>query len=240
MNILITGAGRGIGKAIALQFGKCGFNNFYLTYNKTNINDVLDLEEELVEMCNAVWHIQMDVTNRKSIKSTVDLIQSLHDFKLNVLINNAGIVRDRTFEKMTDEEWDEVINTNLTGTFNVTKAFLPYVQDGGCIINMASIIGVTGNFGQCNYAASKAGVIAFTKSLAKELAKRNIRVNSISPSFVDTDMTQRMTPEQYAKVIERLPFKRMATTEEIAKFVKFIAKDATYCTGENYVLGGLQ
>jgi 3-oxoacyl-[acyl-carrier protein] reductase len=240
LNILITGASRGIGKAIALEFGKTGFNKLYLTYNKTHINDMVDLKEELEEMCNQVYVFQMNVTKRKKIGLIVDLYKSFADFKLDVLVNNAGVVRDRTLAKMTDNEWDDVINTNLTGVFNVTKAFLPYINDGGCIINMASIIGITGNFGQCNYSASKAGVIAFTKSLAKELAKRNIRVNSVSPSFVNTDMTQRMSPEQYAKVVERMPFKRMATTEEIAKFVVFLAKDATYCTGENYIIGGLE
>lgn len=249
MNILITGAGRGIGRAIALEFGKSEFNNLYLTYNKTGINDIIVLQEELEKMCNQVVIFKMDVTNRKQIKfqalrlkqsSKMDITRPDSDFKLDILINNAGIVRDRSFVKMTDEEWDDVINTNLTGVFNVTKEFLPFINDGGCIINMASIIGVTGNFGQCNYAASKAGIIAFTKSLAKELAKRNIRVNSVSPSFVNTDMTQRMSPEQYAKVVERLPFKRMATTDEIAKFVVFLAKDGTCCTGENYIIGGLQ
>lgn len=239
MNILITGASRGIGKAIALQFGKSGFNNFYLIC-KSNFNELIELKKELENMCNIVYPIQMDVSDRDSISFNMRNVTFLTSPKIDVIINNAGILRDRTLSNMTDKEWDEVINTNLTGIFNITKTFLPYLQDGGCIINMASIIGITGNFGQCNYAASKAGVIAFTKSLAKELAKNNIRVNSVSPSFVDTDMTQGMTPEQHAKVVERLPFKRMATTEEIAKFVVFLAKDATYCTGENYVIGGLE
>lgn len=239
MNILITGASRGIGKAIALQFGKSGFNNFYLIC-KSNFNELIELKKELENMCNIVYPIQMDVSDRDSISFNMRNVTFLTSPKIDVIINNAGILRDRTLSNMTDKEWDEVINTNLTGIFNITKTFLPYLQDGGCIINMASIIGITGNFGQCNYAASKAGVIAFTKSLAKELAKNNIRVNSVSPSFVDTDMTQGMTPEQHAKVVERLPFKRMATTEEIAKFVVFLVKDATFCTGENYVIGGLQ
>ena len=239
MNILITGAGRGIGKAIALQFGKSGFHKFYLTYNKTNINDMLDLKEELEEMCNEVTHWKIDIIDRKNINARASFFK-ITGTKIDILINNAGIVKDRTLSKMTDEEWDDVINTNLTGTFNITRAFLPYMNSGGCIINMASIMGITGNFGQCNYAASKAGVIAFTKSLAKELSKTNIRVNSVSPSFVNTDMTQGMSPEQHAKVVERLPFKRMATTEEIAKFVVFLAKEATYCTGENYTIGALE
>lgn len=238
MNIFITGASRGIGKAIALEFGKSGFNNLYLTYNKS-VDEIIELKEELEEMCNQVKIMKMDVKDRGEVKNLAFSLSILKDFKLDVLVNNAGILRDRTFAKMTDEEWDDVININLTGVFNVTKAFLPHFNEmGGSIIIMGSIIGLTGNFGQTNYAASKAGLIAFTKSLAKELAKKNIRVNMVSPSLVDTDIYQGLTTEQYAKLIERTSFKRMATTEEIAKFVVFLCKEGTYCTGQNYVVDG--
>ena len=233
MIVFIVGGSKGIGEAIVKEFCKSTGNTIYFSYNEHK-EEAEKIREYISHSGNIPKMLHLDVTDRKEIKDIK------FDEKIDYLINNFGIVRDRTLSKMTDEEWDDVINTNLTGVFNVTKAFLPYINDGGCIINMGSIIGVTGNFGQCNYAASKAGVIAFTKSLAKELAKRNIRVNSISPSFVNTDMTQRLSPEQYTKVIDRMPFKRIITTEEIAKFVVFLAKDATCCTGENYIIGGLE
>ena len=239
MDVLITGAGRGIGRAIALEFGKSGFNNLYLTYNKTDINDMIDLKEELEEMCNQVVTLKMDVTDRTETKMTAYRLKDTNSkFKLDVIVNNAGILRDRTFVKMTDAEWDDVLNTNLTGVYNVLKAFHSWIVEGGSIINIGSIIGLTGNFGQTNYAASKGGLISFTKSLAKEFAKRNIRVNMVSPSLVDTDMTQGIPPEQYAKLLDRTSFKRMATTEEIAKFVVFLCRDGTYCTGQNYIIDG--
>ena len=237
MKILITGASRGIGRAIALEFGKSGFHTLFLTYNKTFKDNMIDLKEELEEMCNEVMLLRMDVSDRHQVsRQAIRLIEE--GIKLDAIINNAGIRKDKTLAKMSDEDWDEVINVNLTGAFNVTKAFLPCLVSGSSIINIGSIIGLTGNFGQTNYAASKAGLLALTKSLAKELSSKNVRVNMVSPSLVDTGIFDDLTVEQKNKLIERSAFKRMASAEEIAKFVKFLVVDGTYCTGQNYIVDG--
>lgn len=236
MNIMIVGASRGIGKATALEFAKSAFNNFYLTYNNSYVQ-IEELKKDLENKCNIVDVFQLDVRNREQIKNLVTLLDK-NNARIDVLINSFGILRDKTFVKMTDDEWDEIIDTNLTGVYNVTKAFLPLLSDGGNIINIGSIIGLIGNFGQTNYAASKAGLIAFTKSLAKELAKRNIRVNMVSPSIVDTEIFKNLTDEQRKTLTERTLLKRMATPEEIAKFIVFLVKDGTYCTGGNYLIDG--
>lgn len=238
MNIAITGASRGIGKAIALEFGKTGFNKFYLTCKK-DLDLLLDVQDELENNNNEVVVREVDVSNRNQVYRESIMLEAIHpDFKIDALINNAGILKDRTLIKMSEREWDDVINTNLTGVFNFTKAFLPLMNSGGSIINMGSIVGLTGNFGQTNYSASKAGLIAFTKSLSMELANKNIRVNMVSPSLVNTDMIKHIPKEQYDKLIERTTLKRVATPEEIAKFVAFLCKDGTYCTGQNYVIDG--
>jgi len=239
MNILITGASRGIGRAIAETLGQDGMtrmDTFFITC-KSNIRALMEVYNELGYHGNNVVMYHLDVTDRLNVKNVVESFKK-GNFRLDVLINNAGIVKDRTLKKMTDEEWDDVINTNLTGIHNVTKAFLPYMNDGGCIINITSIIGITGGFGQVNYAASKAGVIGFTKALAKELASKNIRVNAVACGFTNTDMTATIPPQIKEKILSTIPMKRFADPKEIASFVRWLIEHGTYCTGQVYIIDG--
>jgi 3-oxoacyl-[acyl-carrier protein] reductase len=240
MNIFITGASRGIGKAIALKFGSLNTpQTFYITFNK-NRQEAYDVANELVRYGHSVNPIELDVTNRIRIKEVVDYLIS-QNIKIDVLINNAGITQDRSLKKMSDDEWDAVIAVNLTGIFNVTKALLPLMNDDASIINITSIIGIMGNFGQVNYAASKAGVIGFTKALAKEVARNRIRVNAIACGFVDTDMTKAIPEDIRKQIIEKTLLKRFAKPEEIAEFVLFLVTKGTFCTGQVYIVdGGMQ
>ena len=238
MNVFITGASRGIGKAIALEFAKYPYIGctILITYNK-NREKALQVKEEIEKLRVKCIVQQLDISDRARVNEVISLF-TLSYGSFDVVINNAGITKDRTLKKMSDEEWDRVIAVNLTGVFNVTKAVLPYMNEGGCIINITSVVGIMGAFGQTNYAASKAGVIAFTKSLAKELARKKIRVNCVAAGFVKTDMTANI-PEKYRKQIEeKILLKRFAEPEEIAKFVYWLAVDGTYCTNQVYVVDG--
>ena len=155
--------------------------------------------------------------------------------KIDVLVNNAGITKDGLILRMKKEEFQQVIDINLTGTFNMTRNVIPYMmkQRSGRIINMASVVGITGNAGQTNYAASKAGIIGFTKSLAKEVASRNILVNAIAPGFIETDMTNVLADQVKENILNQIPLKRMGTANEVAKLVKFLSsEDSKYITGQ--------
>ena len=228
---LITGGSRGIGRACAIEFAKAGCN-IAITYagNEEKAKETL---KELEKYNVTAKAYKFDISNRAE---TAEKIAEIHaDFgTIDVLVNNAGITRDNLIIRMSDEEWESVINTNLTGVFNVTKPVSKIMmkQRQGAIVNMTSIVGVMGNAGQSNYSAAKAGLIGFTKSLAKELASRNIRVNAVAPGFVQTDMTKGLDTE---KVIEHIPLKRLGEAEDIAKTVKFLALDGTYITAQ--VLG---
>jgi len=237
MNILITGASRGLGRAIALALAnEITDSMFFITY-RTNKQKAKQVAEEIRNRHNRCISLQLDVTDRERLKEVVAIIISSYE-KIDVLINNAGINMDRTLKKMSDEQWDKVIEVNLTGVANVTRAFLPYINDGGCIINISSIIGITGNFGQTNYAASKAGVIALSKSLAKEVARNKIRVNVIAAGFMETDMTAAI-PEKIRRTIEeKILLKRFAKPEEVASFIAWLVLKGTYCTGQVYIIDG--
>ena len=240
MNIVIIGASRGIGRATALEFAKSGGNTFYLTYNNTNSKQMWNFKEALEQMGNKTIIFKVDVTNINDIKS---MAYTLRDFliKIDYLINCVGIVKDRTLGKISNEEFDDVIDTNLNGVIYITKELLPFINDYGSIINISSVIGHTGNFGQTIYAASKAGLEGFTKSLAIELSKRRIRVNCLVPSLVDTDIFNNVSPEQKQKLVDRTLLKRMATPEEIAKLIRFICIDGTYFDGDIIpIMGGFQ
>ena len=229
---LITGASRGIGKEIALEFARKGYN-IVVNY----VGEVPDLEETKKELENngiETLFIQGDVTNFDSWKEIAEEV--INKFgSIDVLVNNAGITKDGLLLRMTEEDFDKVINVNLKGTFNVTKNIIPYMskQRSGRIVSLASVVGVTGNAGQANYAASKAGIIGFTKTCAKEFASRNILVNAIAPGFVDTMMTGVLSDNIKEGILNQIPLKRMATPQEIAKLVYFLgSEENTYITGQ--------
>ena len=226
---LVTGASRGIGEAIAIEFAK------------NNANVVINYYSDLEEAQKVVGKVKKygvdsiavkaNVSNFDEVKQMADTIQKKFG-KVDILVNNAGIVKDRTLKNMTLDEWHAVINTNLNGVFYVTKAVLPLMGEGGRIISISSIIGQYGNFGQCNYAASKAGIIGFTKSLAKELGKKNITVNAVAPGFVKTSITKGIPFFRKKMINYMIPLKEEAEPEDIANVVAFLAsKKARYITG---------
>lgn len=224
---LVTGANGGIGSATALKLGKNGFKvilNYHVDKDKAvEIASFLGEENTLL--------IEADVTNVEAVNEMVS--KAVEKFgRIDVLVNNAGINRDKSFAKMSKEQWDEVINVNLTGVFNVTKAVIEIMirQGSGTIINISSIVGEIGNFGQTNYSASKAALIGFTKSLAKEVASKGVMVNAIAPGFVDTEMTRKIPENTKSKILEQIPMGRFATPEEIADVVLFLC-NASYITG---------
>lgn len=229
---LVTGGSRGIGKAIALELAKNGYD---IVVNYRSGNDELDaLKKEIENNDVKCLMIKADVSKLIECEEmTKKVMEELGS--IDCLVNNAGITKDNLILRMSEEEFDSVINVNLKGTFNVTKSVSPIMvkQRHGRIINLASVVGVVGNAGQSNYAASKAGIIGFTKSLAKELASRNILVNAIAPGFIDTDMTKVLSDDVKENINKQIPLKRMGTAEEIAKVVNFLASDdSSYITGQ--------
>lgn len=230
---LITGGSRGIGKKVAEKFAQKGYN-LVINYVSDSTN-VKELVQELKqEDDQEIMLIKADVTDFASCEQLVkQAIEKLG--KIDVLVNNAGITKDNLLMRMKEEEFDKVIEVNLKGTFNMTKNVIPFMMKKryGKIVNISSVVGVSGNAGQCNYAASKAGIIGFTKSLAKELASRNILANCIAPGFITTDMTAVLSEEVKEKIAEQIPLKKMGTAEEVANAVYFLANEEnTYITGQ--------
>ncbi|MDC0325293.1 3-oxoacyl-[acyl-carrier-protein] reductase [bacterium] len=235
---LVTGASRGIGRAIALQMAHHGATVAF------NYQSRADLAEGLVhELTNAggkALAIQSDVSNAEQVDGMVQQIRSVFG-PISILVNNAGINRDRTFVKMSRAEWDEVIGVNLTGNFIVTKAVIADMLEAknGRIINVSSIVGQRGNFGQANYAASKAGVIGMTKTLALEFARKGITVNAIAPGFIETDMTAGIPIKVIEQIQSTIPVARMGTADEVAHAACFLAsQEACYITGQVIPLNG--
>jgi 3-oxoacyl-[acyl-carrier protein] reductase len=226
---LITGSSTGIGKATALEFAKNKVNviiNYY-----SNEKEAQDVVNEIRKYGVESIAIRADVSNFEDVKKMVDVVQKKFG-KIDILVNNAGIIKDRTLKNMTLNEWHSVINTNLGGVFNVTKALLPLINDNGRIISISSIIGIYGNFGQCNYAASKAGIIGFTKSLAREVGKKKITVNAVAPGFVKTSITKDIPFIRRKMMNYMTTLKEEAEPEDIANVVVFLASDkARYITG---------
>lgn len=229
---LITGATRGIGKEIALELARNGFD---IAANCRRINDELNaLKKEIEDNNVRCEFVEADVANFEQCENMIK--QIIEKFgKVDVLVNNAGITKDGLIMRMKKEDFEAVIDINLTGTFNVTRNVIPYMikQKSGRIINLSSVVGVTGNAGQTNYSASKAGIIGFTKSLAKEVASRNILVNAIAPGFIDTDMTKVLSDSVKEGINAQIPLKRMGSPKEVAKVVRFLSSDdSSYITGQ--------
>ncbi len=237
---LITGASRGIGKGIALKFAEQGANIAF-TY-LSSVEKAQALEKELEVFGVKAKGYRSDAANFKAAEELVNAVVA--DFgTVDVLVNNAGITRDTLLMRMSEEQWDEVMNANLKSVFNLTKAVQKPMlkQRKGSIINMSSVVGVKGNAGQSNYAASKAGIIGFTKSVALELGSRNIRSNAIAPGFIETEMTEVLDPKVVEGWRASIPLKRGGTTEDIANATLFLASDmSAYVTGQVMnVCGGM-
>ena len=232
---LVTGASRGIGKAIASQLKALGAT---VIGTATSAKGADNIGEYLGEGNGLV----LNVTDNDSITEMFTTIKEKHGV-IDILVNNAGITRDNIFMRMKDDEWQDIIETNLSSVFKLSKAVMrPMMKNRhGRIINIGSVVGTMGNAGQVNYATSKAGLLGFTKSLAREVASRGITVNTVAPGFIDTDMTQDLTDEQKEAIFSQVPANRLGKPEEIATTVAFLASDAAaYITGETiHVNGGM-
>jgi len=237
---IITGAARGIGKGIAIEFAKAGAN---IAFTDLRIDENAENTVKELEACGI--KAKAYASDASKFDETQDVVDTIvKDFgKVDILVNNAGITMDNLLMRMSEQQWDAVINVNLKSVFNFTKAIQRYMlkQRSGSIINMSSVVGVSGNAGQANYSASKAGMIGFTKSVAKELGSRNIRCNAVAPGFIITDMTGKL-PEDVRKAREAsIPLKRGGTPEDIAKTCLYLGSDlSSYVTGQTiHVCGGM-
>lgn len=237
---LVTGASRGIGRAIALELARKGAK---VAVNYAGSEEKAEaVVQEIIACGGSAMKIQADVAGEEDVKQMVKAV--VDEFgRLDILVNNAGITKDNLLMRMKEEEFDSVINTNLKGVFLCTKGVTRQMmkQKYGRIINVASIVGVSGNPGQANYVAAKAGVIGMTKSNAKELAARNIQVNAVAPGYITTDMTDALTEEQREQMLALIPLKRLGDGEDVARVVRFLAsEDAAYMTGQTlHVDGGM-
>lgn len=228
----ITGATRGIGKSIALKLASCGYD-IAINYRTENddltklLNEIKGFNVRCIAVCGDVSDFEACTNMIKQIISEFE--------KIDVLVNNAGITRDMLLMRMKESDFTDVIDVNLVGTFNITKNVIPYMmkQKNGRIINISSVVGITGNAGQTNYSASKAGIIGFTKSLAKEVGSRNILVNAVAPGFIQTDMTNILKDEIKQELIKNIPLKRFGNATDVANVVKFLAsEESSYITGQ--------
>ena len=230
--VFVTGGSRGIGKEVALKFAENGYN-VVINYvsSKTNVEE---LKSEFESKGVKTLIMQADVTDKEAIDEVVK--KAIEEFgSIDVLVNNAGITRDNLLMRISEEEFDKVIEINLKGTYIVTKAVTKYMMKKrkGSMINLSSVVGVAGNAGQCNYSASKAGIIGFTKSVAKELASRNIRSNAVAPGFIETDMTAVLSDEVKESIHNQIPLKRMGTAKEVANLIYFLgSEESSYITGQ--------
>jgi 3-oxoacyl-[acyl-carrier protein] reductase len=237
-NVLVTGAARGIGRVIALNFAKFGANIAFTDIRKDD--NFISLEKELANLgVKGVGYVS-DASDYENSQNTVAEI--LKEFgSIDVLINNAGITRDNLLMRMSEQDWDMVININLKSVFNLTKAVIRPMMKArkGSIINMSSVVGIGGNAGQSNYSASKAGIIGFTKSIAKELGSRNIRCNAIAPGFIETEMTGKLPENVINDWLTKIPLKRTGKPEDVANACLFLASDlSSYITGQVITVDG--
>ncbi|MCX7739080.1 MAG: 3-oxoacyl-[acyl-carrier-protein] reductase [Hydrogenothermaceae bacterium] len=237
--VLVTGSTRGIGKAIANAFAMYGADVVITGRNRIAAESIAKVIES--EYGVKAYGVHLDLAG--DVSSSIEEIFSLTNNKIDILVNNAGITKDTLFIRMKQEDWDTVLSVNLTGTFKVTQAVVKNMikQRYGRVINISSIIGFIGNVGQINYSTTKAGLIGFTKSLAKEVASRNITVNAVAPGFIETDMTEVLTADIKEGYLKQIPLGRFGKPEDIANVVLFLASDmASYITGEViHVNGGM-
>ena len=235
--VLITGASRGIGFEMAQEFAKAGAN---LAVCATHEDAIRSAAEKLRALGAKVYAQPVDISNAQACEDFINnTIQELGS--LDVVVNNAGITKDNLTVRMSEQDWDAVINVNLKGTFLMSKAALKvmFKKRSGSIVNISSVVGEMGNPGQANYSASKAGIIGLTKTLAKEFGSRGVRVNAVAPGFVQTAMTDALPEEVREKALASIPLKRFATTQDIAKAVMFLAsEDASYITGHVLAVNG--
>ncbi|MED2030661.1 acetoacetyl-CoA reductase [Bacillus thuringiensis] len=230
---IVTGGAKGIGKAITVALAQEGAK-VVINYNSSK-EAAENLVNELGKDGHDVYAVQADVSKVEDANRLVE--EAVNHFgKVDILVNNAGITRDRTFKKLNREDWERVIDVNLSSVFNTTSAVLPYITEAeeGRIISISSIIGQAGGFGQTNYSAAKAGMLGFTKSLALELAKTNVTVNAICPGFIDTEMVA----EVRQKIVAKIPKKRFGQADEIAKGVVYLCRDGAYITGQQLNING--
>ena len=234
---VVTGAGRGIGRAIALKFATEGADVVCISRTQENSEKVA---AEIRGLGRNAWAVAVDIADSVAVASAVQKI--LSDVgRIDILVNNAGVTRDGLLMRMSDEDWDIVLNTNLRGAFAMTKAFSRSFlkQRSGRIINIASVIGLIGNAGQANYAASKAGLIGFTKSVAREFGSRGVTVNAIAPGFIETDMTASLKAESRAELLKQIPLNSFGQVDDIAHAALFLASPgARYITGQILTVDG--
>ncbi len=234
---VVTGAGRGIGRAIALKFAAAGADVACVSRTVENSEKVAG---EIRALGRKAWALAVDVADSKAVAAAGEKILA-EAGRVDILVNNAGITRDGLLMRMSDEDWDIVLNTNLKGAFSFTKAFTRALlkQRSGRIINIASVIGLIGNAGQCNYAASKAALFGFTKSVARELGSRSITVNAIAPGFIETDMTAVLDEKTKAALLEKIPLNALGRAEDIAEAALYLAgPGGRYVTGQVLTVDG--
>ena len=230
--VLITGASRGIGLEAAKHFSKEGYKVIGSSRGDFNLGELIGDESAI--------SVQLDLMSKESIENLFADLKS-EDLLPSVLVNNAGITKDQLFLRMKDEDWDDVIETNLNGLFRVTKAFIkPMVKNKfGRVINISSVAGLMGNSGQVNYSSSKSAMVGFSRSLAKELGSRNITSNVVAPGFIETDMTTFLNDDEKVEVSKNIPMKRFGTVQDVAKCIVFLASDeANYITGQTISVDG--
>jgi 3-oxoacyl-[acyl-carrier protein] reductase len=230
--VLVTGASRGIGLEAAKHFSKEGYKVIGSSRGDFNLGELIGDESAI--------SVKLDLMSKESIKNLFADLKS-YDLLPSVLVNNAGITKDQLFLRMKDEDWDDVIETNLNGLFRVTKAFIkPMVKNKfGRVINISSVAGLMGNSGQVNYSSSKSAMVGFSRSLAKELGSRNITSNVVAPGFIETDMTTFLNDDEKVEVSKNIPMKRFGTVQDVAKCIVFLASDeANYITGQTISVDG--
>lgn len=230
--IIVTGANRGIGKAIALKLGKIGAN--VIVNYRSNEKEASEVVAEIKELGGEASMVKADVSKYEDAESLINEAKNIYGSIYGV-VNNAGITKDTLILRMKEEDFDAVINTNLKGTFNCCKAATPHLIKGrqGRIVNISSVIGLIGNVGQINYAASKAGILGVTKSLAREIGARGITVNAIAPGFIESDMTEVLADKYKEDILKNIPLKKLGKAEDVANAVAFLmSEESQYITGQ--------